>query len=318
MKKIYVLMLTFFALNSFALPIPEGRNFDDLKPLILSDLVIKDLSQKETLTVLVLGDTGTGEDDQYRVADSSYKVCQELNCDFAIITGDIIYDDGIESVYDPLLESNFEKAYYQFDINFWIVAGNHDHNGEIQPMIDYSLISQRWVMPDLYYAIPNLPSWVHFYGVDRAERKESAKAAEEYLCSVDGWKFLFDHHALYSNGRHGDDRKMQRSFEPIIEDCKVHAVLSGHDHHLEFIENSGDWPWDQIISGSAAKQRTCNSSRSRNHKQIFTHCAEEDRRGDIIEEGLGFLIMKISKSELTYEFYDGDGKSLWSITRNMR
>ncbi len=57
---------------------------------------VTDLSDRNELVILVFGDSGTGKAGQYRVGHAMYEVCRQRGCDFALMLGDNIYDNGIE------------------------------------------------------------------------------------------------------------------------------------------------------------------------------------------------------------------------------
>ncbi len=53
---------------------------------------VTDLSDRNELVILVLGDSGTGKAGQYRVGHAMYEVCRQRGCDFALMLGDNIYE----------------------------------------------------------------------------------------------------------------------------------------------------------------------------------------------------------------------------------
>ncbi len=96
---------------------------------------VTDLSDRNELVILVLGDGGTGKAGQYRVGHAMYEVCRQRGCDLALMLGDNIYDDGIEvrarsdanaSYREIQLEQKFEASYRSFGelsgFHFWAVA----------------------------------------------------------------------------------------------------------------------------------------------------------------------------------------------------
>ncbi|RLA62751.1 MAG: hypothetical protein DRQ88_13250 [Epsilonproteobacteria bacterium] len=197
----------------------------------------KDHRRKKELTVLIFGDSGRGESDQYLVGRMMYEKCKEERCDFALLLGDIIYPSGIshtkkgemlsrKDMYQ--INKKFELPYKDFhSFDFWMIPGNHDWYGDVQHAINYTQKSVRWKMPYNHYEIPWLPKWIRMYGLDttRIERldhksglvKEQMETAnKKYLaktglvdeqgrnfCSSKGWKILFGHHGIYTSGRHG-------------------------------------------------------------------------------------------------------------------
>ncbi len=98
---------------------------------------VTDLSDQDELVILVFGDSGTGKAGQYRVGHAMYEVCRQRGCDFALMLGDNIYEDGIEvrarsdatASYQEILEQfeqKFEAPYRSFSelsgFHFWAVA----------------------------------------------------------------------------------------------------------------------------------------------------------------------------------------------------
>ena len=93
---------------------------------------------------------------------------------------------------------------------------------------------------------------VHFLILDlewSAESFTSAQATwlEAQLRSIpaDDWKIVMSHSFYYASGLEADGWKWYDNPEtialltPLFEEYKVDLVFSGHDHHLELLENSG-------------------------------------------------------------------------------
>ena len=59
-------------------------------------------------------------------------------------------------ILDPRFENTFEKAFpspnLQTDDFFRVVAGNHDHYGNVTAQLAYADISSRWRFDSLYYS----------------------------------------------------------------------------------------------------------------------------------------------------------------------
>src|SRR5688572_20576102 len=107
---------------------------------------------------VAFGDAGEGNEGQYAVSGAVGVVCQQRGCDFALYLGDNFYDDGVASAMDEQFQSKFEMPYSNLDLQFNIVLGNHDY-GQIgnewdksQHEIDYTAMSDKWNLPDEWYA----------------------------------------------------------------------------------------------------------------------------------------------------------------------
>ena len=63
---------------------------DDIVPVEITPF------RADHLQVIVLGDTGTGNEDQLKVADGMAKVCDQSGCDFVLLLGDNFYPNGVK------------------------------------------------------------------------------------------------------------------------------------------------------------------------------------------------------------------------------
>ena len=77
----------------------------------------------------LIGDMGTGDDNQKRVAKSLKKIIDRDNLQFVCGMGDNIYDCGVVTVDDIQFKNKFEKPYQKIDnkIKFYMTLGNHDY-----------------------------------------------------------------------------------------------------------------------------------------------------------------------------------------------
>src|SRR5688500_15408958 len=89
---------------------------------------------------VAVGDTGTGDEDEYAVARAIGPACAERGCDFIVHTGDILYDVGAFSVHDTQFEDKFEVPYGSLGLPVYLVLGNHDVGGDVHTAEDLD----RW------------------------------------------------------------------------------------------------------------------------------------------------------------------------------
>lgn len=301
---------------------------------------VPELTQEtaEPLRFLAIGDMGTGDENQARVADGMEAVCLDLGCDLVIGMGDNIYEVGVTSPYDPQFEVKFELPYQDLDAPFYMTLGNHDNGGvrgahalgDLQ--IAYSeredRLSDKWHMPARWYEHTHgdvrfiaLDTNINWYnnsgasgetGVDLLSADPNAEAETAFIESVlaqpwDGWTIMHGHHPLYSNGDHGDTG-MPTGWWLEYVTCRLGDVdvsFSGHDHDLQWIKAKPDTCGDTefIISGAAAKTRPLPRD---NHDAWFG-----------VGDTLGFFWVEIHGDTFTGKAFDADGGLLFerSFTR---
>ncbi|KAI6183122.1 Tartrate-resistant acid phosphatase type 5 [Aphelenchoides bicaudatus] len=121
---------------------------------------------KSQLDVIVVGDTGGISFDlsheigtymstklQRRLAVSMAQFSEENPVDFFLTLGDNIYWNGVDDSCDKRFETLFEEPYLDGRLlkPWYMIAGNHDHLGNIQAQIEYSQNKGKWTFPSLYY-----------------------------------------------------------------------------------------------------------------------------------------------------------------------
>lgn len=192
---------------------------------------------------------------------------------FTVALGDNFYYDGVTDVHDPRFKETFEDVFTAQSLqNRWyVIAGNHDHYGNVTAQVAYTDISKRWYMPSLYYTetipIPGTQDSVQFVYIDtivlaglsdpvkrhiQPKGPASIKEADDELAWIENtlsqskakWLFVLGHYPVWSIGEHGPTDVLVKSLEPLLEKYKVNAYFCGHDHsmqHLKPVDSSVDY-----------------------------------------------------------------------------
>lgn len=195
------------------------------------------IADPEHLRVVVMGDQGTGDGVQRRVAAAMQTVCAQRGCDLGVGLGDNFYPAGPREASSPLFKTRFADIYGPLNIPFLMVPGNHDESGLFggdgtdargaEAEVAYSKLNPQWVMPGRTYRAPVSAgqggTLAEFFAVDTSPlaaylpvRRASERpggpwdaAQREWLAgslqrSSARWKLVLGHHPLFSNGKHGD------------------------------------------------------------------------------------------------------------------
>jgi hypothetical protein len=289
------------------------------------------------LRFVVLGDGGTGDANQRRVARAVRDVCARRGCEFALYLGDNIYETGAQGVDDAQFLTKFEKPFAPLDFPFYVVLGNHDYGGgtplgggpdnpRVRAQIEYAAHSNKWKMPDRFYSFERGPA--AFFALDTGalvlDVRGSAQAQQVWLDqrvaeSHAPWKIAFGHHPYISNGYHGNAGNYEgsrgtqssayptgASFAALVEHSmcgKVQVYFAGHDHDREWLEPKCGTQF--IVSGAAAKLRPLAS---RDHQP--TRYRDDRKRG--------FLWVELDSEQLTGVFYDDHAQVDFEATLQRR
>ena len=278
---------------------------------------------------VVLGDGGTGDAAQKKVASAVEQVCQERGCEFALYLGDNIYNSGVASNNDVKFRTHFEQPYAALDFPFYASLGNHDYGPSLDFLggitafqfsdrqatfqVEYTDRSDKWTMPDRVYATRVGP--VEFFSIDTnaiisgrfgkwTKNKQQAWLDDKLAKSDARWKIVFGHHPYISNGEHGNAGNYDcgglepfkgQPLKELVEESicgKAQVYLAGHDHDREWLEPTCGTNF--IVSGAAAKTRAL-----RNCEDTPSYYQDGSENG--------FLWVEIDGDTLAGAFYDADG-----------
>jgi predicted phosphodiesterase len=190
----------------------------------------------QSFSFAVIGDSGTGSNAQYAVADRMVA----LDPEFVLHTGDVVYPDGQASGYDPFFFQPYQTLARRAPI--YPTLGNHDyHTQRGQPYLDaFYLLHNNPANTERYYSF----DWgsAHFTALDFNTGPDAAQLEwlRDDLAATDKtWKIVFYHQAIYSSGPHGYENWVEAKralLAPIFEEFDVDLVLNGHDHDYERIQ----------------------------------------------------------------------------------
>lgn len=268
---------------------------------------------------LVIGDWGRrGSPEQLRVAEAMAWVARDRPCDFVATTGDNFYDDGVSGLEDPHWRESFEGVYdfRALDIPWLVTLGNHDHHGDTDAQIAYTLRSTRWTLPARYHQqhIASAVTSAHLLfldttpmmsryrrggveelpGVDELDVRAQIHWLERSLeASDDEWRIVFGHHPILSGSSfHGSSSELGSQILEVLQRHEVHAYVCGHEHDLQHLEEDG--MLHLLSGGGGSEPRTTGALDS----TVFA------------AESLGFLLVELDAFEATLRFYDDDAKEL--------
>ncbi|XP_006104612.1 tartrate-resistant acid phosphatase type 5 [Myotis lucifugus] len=255
-----------------------------------------------------------------------------LGTDFILSLGDNFYFTGVHDAYDKRFQETFEDVFSDpalRNVPWYVLAGNHDHLGNVSAQIAYSGISKRWNFPSPYYRlrfkIPQSNVTVAIFMLDTVTlcgnsddflsqqpqrprdpqmartqlswlKKQLAAAKEDYV-------LVAGHYPVWSIAEHGPTHCLVRRLQPLLATYKVTAYLSGHDHNLQYLQDENGIGY--ILSGAG----NFMDPSKRHFRKVPSgylrfHYGAEDSLG-------GFTYVEISPKEMSITYIEASGKSLF-------
>ena len=187
---------------------------------------------KDKVRFAILGDWGTGDSEESRIAAQMVSSYQRTPYDFVIAAGDNIYPNGNPRHF----RKNFEQPFSHLldeKLKFYAVLGNHDVEQGRHEQCDYPLFNMSG---QCYYTLKQGDGLVEFFMLDSTDfTGTQATWLENVLQSSKAkWKIAVFHHPIYSSGKsHGSSKGLRKLLEPMFTRYGVQAAFSGHDHIYE-------------------------------------------------------------------------------------
>merc|ERR1711879_686419 len=244
-----------------------------------------DYTPEPTLSFSILGDWGGFPKPWHNtpIQTSAAKLLGEVSeqraSRFNLAIGDNFYFWGVKDVYDERWYTTFERIYVQKSLQqpWYVLAGNHDWQGNVTAQFDYSKLSKRWTFPYYYYSMrytfdQNITLKIimidtqlhcdagedpshdgghsHHYPVKPPlELKENQlEWFEQELkdSENDDYVLVVGHYQIHTPGGTLGNMK---DIDAMIKKYNVNAYISGHIHDSEHLVATDGSAMDYIVTG---------------------------------------------------------------------
>ncbi|XP_044138864.1 tartrate-resistant acid phosphatase type 5 [Bufo gargarizans] len=269
------------------------------------------------------------------VAAELDNIVSKWGADFIVSVGDNFYYDGVTDVNDFRFQKTFENVFNGeslLSVPWYVIAGNHDHNGNVTAQIAYSKVSSRWKYPDLYYdlsfKIPGTNVSLRLLMLDtivlcgnsddfleaQPLGAANSKLADEQLewlieklqTSKDEYLLVAGHYPVWSIAEHGSTDCLVDFVEPLLKKYRVTAYLSGHDHNVQYLQDDNGIGY--VLSGAGNFMEN-----SRKHEDNVPPGYLRFFEGDLETMG-SFVYMQATPKELNITYIQSGGKSQFQTT----
>lgn len=260
------------------------------------------------VTLLVTSDTGTGDDNQRRVAHLLNRLSLEYSVDAVLFAGDNFIQDGVAGLDDPQWDGKLFSMYNLpglADIPIYAVLGNHDYRGSVAAQIDMTKRSGgRWCMPARNYSV-RFGSLVELIAVDtnfpdglRLGVFPWDRLVRRACRSPCRWRLVMGHRPLLTGGKYRDVmwhvRVLLGSF---LRRVGAVVYVSGHDHNLQHLRKEDRrFVLDQIVVGAGGSELIAPESIA----GLTRYAAEQH----------GAVLAQFNSECSSFSFYTVDGENL--------
>ena len=214
------------------------------------------IGSTDKYTAWILGDCGTGNNNQRAVRDAYYNYIGTDHTDMMLFLGDNAYNSGTDTEFQNAI---FEGMYEDILRNSvsWSCPGNHDlytanSSSQTGPYYDIYTFPKNGESggiasgTEAYYSF-NYGN-IHIVTLDSEGTDRSPGSPmltwldNDLAANMQYWTVVIFHHPPYSKGSHDSDNPndsggrmddMRENVLPILESYGVDLVLSGHSHSYE-------------------------------------------------------------------------------------
>lgn len=278
----------------------------------------------ENFNFMVASDMGRrGESEQQNIADLMGKIATTEKIRLLAVAGDPIHDKGVKSIDDEEWNLKIENIYTApslYTIPWYVISGNHEYNGSIQAILDYSSVSERWNAPARYFSLEqtidsngqkcllvfiDTPPLIDKYRTeekysDAGEQDMDAQLQwiEETLVSSDArWKIVIGHHPVYAGTTKAESERtdIQERVNPILTRNNVDLYICGHIHNFQHIQPQ-DSKVHYVVNSSASQSRPVE----KNQKMLFSN------------PDPGFSVFSVSTDSIKFYMVNHTGETVYN------
>jgi len=278
------------------------------------------------------------------VADAMGKLGVQLNTTFQLALGDNFYYDGVKTVNDPRFQTTFEHVFSATSLQtpWYVLAGNHDHHGNVAAQIDYGKTSKRWVYPDYFYTFSLWQSdkqkkLVDFVMIDTVllcggddlsdwedtplEGPKNQHAANDYWDWIEEqlrqstapYLLVNGHYPVFSVAEHGPTTCLVDRLRPLLHQYHATAYICGHDHNLQHLTNDlNGVHMNYFVVGAANFIDTSHA----HAKDVPADSLKFFWAGSPVYGGFG--LVELNNTHLSLSFVDHAEKTLYQATMTPR
>jgi len=269
----------------------------------------------------------------------------KVGASFTLALGDNFYFKGVSSVDDPRFRTTFENVFtspnLQGDNHFRILAGNHDHYGNVTAQLAYTERSARWHFPSLHYDFVERAPDGSTLQVVMIDTVELVGLADDGF-TVDGihgprvtsgysgpadplraemqWDWLNSslarstadylivagHYPVWSICEHGPTDGLVDRLKPLLEKYRVTAYLAGHDHCAQYLEDGSGVAYHGIGASNV-----CDSSKAHSDAVPAGSLKWHYEAGLFGYLKGAFGQLEVSKAGLVVRHYASDGDLIY-------
>jgi hypothetical protein len=263
----------------------------------------------DELRLVVLGDWGSGQIEQWQVAQGMDAVAARMGGFHAgLMLGDNYYPGGVDDVDDPLWREYFEEVYdtpHLGRLHWHALLGNHDYGGNAQAQIEYSRKNPRWHMPAEYWSrefkAANGQTLLHLIAVDTNKEflpwPKQMAFLESEMQRATGPVVVCGHHPVYTCGNLGALPRVKEAMRERMVHGKVAAYLAGHEHNMQLIIRDG---LTQLVQGGGGK--------------VLTDVRWKDVAPGVkfAREDYGFSVLRATSEGIHFDWRDRFGAVLYT------
>lgn len=302
---------------------------------------------QSSINFLVIGDWGgMGSspyytNDQKLTANAMGKIGSSISSEFVVALGDNFYSNGVTSDLDFRFTSTWLNIYTASSLQtkWYLIAGNHDHNGNVTAQIAFSNDNALWTFPSEYHATSFkstdgsvsidliLIDTIDLAGnsglvegdigyFDPLPEKPRSSASSQWTwieqqlaSSTATYTLVGGHFPIYSVCSHGPTSTLITNLLPLLKQYNAH-YMSGHDHCDEFFIEPDSYVNHWLIGmGLECCYSATNLKSSKIPANTLQYYLSSENAGSV--KG-GFASFIATSSSLTVKYYDQDGNIIYS------